>query len=123
MSQRFSPRVLPAVPVVVSLLACGRDGGNLRPAPLNDDPLVFGDSFGDAVSFQAFLGSELDAVDIEHGIFFNAGTTPPFVTNAWFSIDVPFSSFLGLTTRGHLAQLILSGDTSTNFVDNISMYR
>ena len=31
----------------------------------------------------------------------------------------PLSSFVNLTTRSHLAQLILSGDVGTLYVDNI----
>ena len=40
----------------------------------------------------------------------------------WVSYDIPFSSFVGLTARQHLAQLILSGTTSTIYVDNVYFY-
>jgi hypothetical protein len=39
------------------------------------------------------------------------------------AIDVPLSDFTGLTTTGHLAQLILSGDPSTVYVDNVYLHR
>lgn len=51
----------------LALLAagCARDTDSLRPAPPNDDPIVFDDTFGDGVDYQAFLGSKVDAVDID----------------------------------------------------------
>lgn len=50
-------------------------------------------------------------------------TKPQLVTNNWVSIDVPLSSFSGLTARGHLAQLVLSGTLPNVFVDNVYFYR
>ncbi len=46
-------------------------------------------------------------------------TDPALATGQWVSLDVPLSSFAGLTTRGHLAQMIISGDPNTVYVDNI----
>ncbi|HMQ47813.1 MAG TPA: Ig-like domain-containing protein [Saprospiraceae bacterium] len=43
-------------------------------------------------------------------------------SEAWVSIDLPFSSFPGLTSRSHLAQIVLSGDLPNVFVDNIYFY-
>ena len=34
-----------------------------------------------------------------------AWTTPALATGSWVGLDLPLSSFTGLTTRGHLAQL------------------
>ena len=50
-------------------------------------------------------------------------TDPALATGQWVSLDVPLSSFAGLTTRGHLAQMIISGDPNTVYVDNIYFYR
>jgi hypothetical protein len=52
---------------LVALLAgCSdRDLSELDLAPINDDPVVFDDDFGDGVDFQAFQGSQLDAVSID----------------------------------------------------------
>ncbi len=44
-------------------------------------------------------------------------------TGTWVNIDLPLSDFVGLTTRGHLAQLIISGDPNTVYVDNIYFHR
>jgi hypothetical protein len=56
-----------AVLLIVSLSAgCSeRDLAGLKPAPFSDDPVVFDDSFGDGVDFQAFFESLLDAVAID----------------------------------------------------------
>lgn len=51
--------------VVVVVGGCSRDFSTLKPAPPITDPVVFDDDFGEGVDFQAFLGSELDAVSID----------------------------------------------------------
>lgn len=61
--------------------------------------------------------------DREHELAFNGGTSPRFATNAWSSLEIPLSSFTGLTTRAHIAQLILSGDPGTVFIDNVYFHR
>ena len=50
-------------------------------------------------------------------------TRPTLVSNNWFSIDVPLSAFSGLTTRGNLAQMVLSGTLPNVFIDNVYFYR
>ncbi len=57
--------------------------------------------------------------DREQELTFNAGSTPALVTGAWVDLDIPFTSFTNLTNRAHLAQIIISGDTRTVFVDNV----
>lgn len=49
-------------------------------------------------------------------------TSPLLQTEEWVSIDIPLSDFTGLTSRSKLAQLVLSGDLSTVFVDNVYFY-
>ncbi len=61
--------------------------------------------------------------DVEHELAFNANSTPALVSGNWISFDIPLSNFVGLTTRGHLAQLLISGDPSTVFVDNVLLHR
>ena len=60
--------------------------------------------------------------DVEHELTFNASSTPPLVSESWISFDIPLSNFIGLTTRGHLAQMIISGDPNTVYVDNVYFY-
>lgn len=60
--------------------------------------------------------------DVEHELTFNDASTPALANGKWVSFDIPFSDFSGLTTTGHLAQLILSGDIKTVYVDNIYFY-
>ncbi|MCB9080148.1 MAG: Ig-like domain-containing protein [Lewinellaceae bacterium] len=43
-------------------------------------------------------------------------------SESWISLDLPFSQFPGLTSRAHLAQIVLSGDLPNVFVDNIYFY-
>lgn len=61
--------------------------------------------------------------DSEHELTFNATSTPALTTGAWVGIDVPLTAFAGMTTRANIAQLIISGDLPTVFVDNIYFYR
>lgn len=49
--------------------------------------------------------------------------SPTLVSNNWVSVDIPFSAFTGLTSRAHLAQLVLSGTVPNVFVDNVYFYR
>lgn len=60
--------------------------------------------------------------DVEHELTFDANTTPALVSESWISFDIPFSNFINLTTRGHLAQMIISGDPNTVYVDNVYFY-
>ncbi|MBN2830108.1 MAG: T9SS type A sorting domain-containing protein [Candidatus Cloacimonetes bacterium] len=59
------------------------------------------------------------ADDVEHEISFGDDI---IIANSWISLDIPFTDFTALTTRGHLAQLIISGDPNTLYVDNIFFY-
>jgi len=58
--------------------------------------------------------------DVSHEITVNAPTLQP---NKWISLDIPLSSFTGLTSRAHLSQLVLSGTVSNLFVDNVYLYK
>jgi len=57
--------------------------------------------------------------DTEHELSF----TPTL--NTWFAIDVPLSSFTGMTSKAHVAQLILVGEGGgkTVWVDNVYFYK
>ncbi|MFA7329459.1 MAG: hypothetical protein WC326_00145 [Candidatus Delongbacteria bacterium] len=61
--------------------------------------------------------------DVEHELTFDAASTPALVTGNWIRFDLPLADFTGLTSRGHLAQLILSGQLGTLFVDNVLFHR
>ena len=60
--------------------------------------------------------------DVEHELIFDAESTPPLVTGSWVIFDLPLADFTNLVTREHLAQLIISGDPNTVYVDNIYFY-
>jgi hypothetical protein len=57
--------------------------------------------------------------DVEHEITLTATTDPALESENWVALDIPLSAFTNLTTTGHLAQLIISGDLSTVYIDNI----
>ncbi len=50
-------------------------------------------------------------------------TPPTLKSNEWVSLDLPLSTFTGLTTRGNLAQLVFSGTIPNVFVDNVYFYK
>lgn len=50
-------------------------------------------------------------------------TRPSLVSEQWVSIDIPLSSFTGLKTRAHLAQLVLSGGLPNVYIDNVYFYK
>ncbi len=60
--------------------------------------------------------------DTEHELTFTAESDPALATAEWVALDIPFTAFEGLGARDHLAQLIISGDPNTVFVDNVYMY-
>ena len=50
-------------------------------------------------------------------------TAPTLTSQNWISLDIPFSSMPGLTSRSHLGQIIFEGTNITNFyADNIYFY-
>ncbi|HER00451.1 MAG TPA: hypothetical protein ENO22_14010 [candidate division Zixibacteria bacterium] len=57
--------------------------------------------------------------DVEHELTFDENTMN---TGEWVGIDVPLSNFTNLTTTGHLAQMVISGDPNTVWIDNIYFY-
>jgi len=60
--------------------------------------------------------------DSEHELTFNPTTTPPITPGQWSSLDIPLSQFTGLLARAHLAQLIISSNSSTLFIDNVYLH-
>lgn len=58
--------------------------------------------------------------DVEHEVILDDGIMN---TGSWVSIELELTEFTDLITRGHLAQLIISGDPNTVFVDNVLLHR
>lgn len=61
--------------------------------------------------------------DVEYEVALTESTTPAIASGTWVGLDLPLADFTGLTTRGHLAQIVLSGGLSTVYVDNIYFYK
>lgn len=81
-------------------------------------PTVFRIKLVDFGADGAFGGGD----DVEHEITLDDASTPAIASNAWVGLDIPLSDFTGLTTTEHIAQMIISGDLSTLYVDNIYFY-
>ncbi len=58
--------------------------------------------------------------DSSHELSFSS---PTLATGQWVSLDIPLANFSGLTSRRNLAQLVLSGDLPTVYVDNVYFYK
>jgi hypothetical protein len=52
-----------------------------------------------------------------------SGDVPALATGSWVSVDVPITAFAGDQTRSDLAQMVLSSNLSTVYVDNIYFYK
>ena len=61
--------------------------------------------------------------DVESELTFDATSTPVLMNNNWVSVDVPLTAFTALTTRAHLAQMILTANNNTVYVDNIYFHK
>ena len=60
--------------------------------------------------------------DSEHEIILNEASDPPLASESWTGYDVSLGDFAGLASRRNLAQLIISGDLPTVYLDNIYLY-
>lgn len=61
--------------------------------------------------------------DKEHELTFNNSSVPALQFGTWTSFDIPLSDFANMTTRGHIAQLIISGDVGTVYLDNLYFHK
>ncbi len=61
--------------------------------------------------------------DVEHELWIDASYATPLQSENWVVFDLPFTEFPGLTTRAHLAQLIISGDPNTVYIDNVLFHQ
>lgn len=50
-------------------------------------------------------------------------TSPTISTNNWITLDIPLSRFTTLTTRAHIAQLVLSGTLPNIYMDNVLFHK
>jgi len=57
--------------------------------------------------------------DSQSELTFNASSVPPFGLGTWIALEIPLDNFTSLASRTHLAQLLISGDTPTVYVDNV----
>ncbi len=91
------------------------------------DGVYSGEETGEPAGLVEGLGESLkgivtvDAIDdVEDEV---AIRPPTLFTGGWASVDVPLGDFEGLSTREHLAQILISGDLTEVYVDNVYLYR
>lgn len=61
--------------------------------------------------------------DFESELSFTSSSTPALTIGQWSQLDIPLANFTALATRGHIAQLVISGDTRTVYVDNVYFHK
>jgi hypothetical protein len=61
--------------------------------------------------------------DLEHELIFDAMSEPPLQHHTWVSFDISLNAFTTLVSVEHLAQLIISGDPDTVYLDNVLFHR
>lgn len=83
------------------------------------DPAAFRVKLVDFGADGAYGGGD----DVEHEVAFTAATVPALASETWIGLEIPLSSFAGLTTRAHLAQMVISSDLKTVYVDNVYFRR
>ncbi|MBD3180137.1 MAG: hypothetical protein GF417_11425, partial [Candidatus Latescibacteria bacterium] len=52
--------------IIAAYSGCSDDTTGLEPAPFTTDPVVFDDDFGSSVDYQAFAGSDFNAISIDN---------------------------------------------------------
>jgi len=57
-----------------------------------------------------------------HELSITTSSDPALVSDEWMTLDIPLSAFSGLTSQGNIAQLVISGDPNTVYLDNIYFY-
>ena len=83
-----------------------------------DSPVIFRIKLVDFGADGAYDGGD----DSEHELTFSAASDPQLQSESWVSFDIPFSAFSGLVNREHLAQMFISGDLSTLYMDNLYFF-
>ena len=99
----------------LKLVDYGADGIYSGPHAVQETETV-----GVAQAVRGRMGGARRMDDVEHEVTI---IPPTLVTGQWVGIDVPLASFDQLTTRDHLAQILISGDLENVYVDNIYLYR
>lgn len=85
------------------------------PDPTNA-PAVFKIKLVDFGADGAYEGGD----DAEHELTFDESTMN---TGSWVSLDIPLADFVDLATKAHLAQLVISGDPNTIYIDNVYLHK
>ena len=74
-------------------------------------------------TFKIKLVNDVFGTLTEDELSYTASSSPALMTGQWVSFDIPIDDFMNMLGRDKLGQLILSGDLSTIYVDNIYFHR
>jgi hypothetical protein len=58
--------------------------------------------------------------DTQHELTY---TAPAIASEQWVTLDIPLFNFTSMTSREHVAQLILSGDLGSFYIDNVLFHK
>ena len=91
------------------------------------DGVYSGGETGESVGMVEAVGNALKdivTVEVMDDVEDEVTILPPtLVTGGWVSMDVPLTDFDELSTREHLSQILISGDLTEIYVDNVYFYR
>ena len=91
------------------------------------DGVYSGGETGEDVGLVEAVGSslkEIVTVEVIDDVEDEVTILPPaLITGGWVSVDVPLTDFDELGTREHLSQILISGDLTEVYVDNLYLYR
>ena len=91
------------------------------------DGVYSGGETGEPVGFMEGIGNSLKgivAVEVIDDVEDEVTILPPtLITGGWVGVDVPLTDFDQLATREHLSQILISGDLTEVYVDNVYLYR
>ena len=91
------------------------------------DGVYSGGETGEDIGLLEAVGSslkEIVTVEVIDDVEDEVTILPPaLITGGWVSVDVPLTDFDELGTREHLSQILISGDLTEVYVDNLYLYR
>ena len=99
----------------------------LKLVDYGSDGVYSGGETGEPVGLLESIGGSLKGivtVEVMDDVEDEVTVLPPaLVTGGWVSVDVPLADFDELATREHLSQILISGDLTEVYVDNVYLYR
>ena len=110
------------------LVGCSDDDNVVGPAPFPTDAVVFDDEFGSTVTFQAFSGSKLDAVQLDQINTYSGSqalviTVPDSGVGEGSYAGGAFTSGVAFTSPVHTISWIAMSSASRNLPHRVHLLR